>query len=126
MKRKSTTKIAAQAAPQHGKAATPTPRSGSPRLRTLDDVAVEIARVYRKAARGETPTSEATRFTYMLATLGKTIQAAQQSSAQQFINGTVVDVGPPTLADFYETVQNIPTEQPTTPTAEEIEWKPVA
>lgn len=118
MKRKTTTEIALQAAPQRKKRAAPTPRSGSPRLRTLDDVEVEMARVYREARRGEIPIADATRYTYMLTCIGKVIEAAEQPSRQQFANGTVVEVSLPTLADFYETVQTIPNNHASQPEKE--------
>lgn len=45
-------------------------------LRTLDDVAVELARLYRRAERGQIPTADASRLAYILTSLGKVIEAS--------------------------------------------------
>lgn len=54
----------------------PTPRRSRATLRTLDDVAVELARLYRRAERGQIPTADASRLAYILTSLGKAIEAA--------------------------------------------------
>ena len=53
----------------------PTPRRSRATLRTLDDVAVELARLYRRAERGRIPTADASRLAYILTSLGKVIEA---------------------------------------------------
>ena len=53
-----------------------TPRRSRATLRTLDDVAVELARLYRRAERGDIPTADASRLAYILTSLGKVIEAA--------------------------------------------------
>jgi len=53
----------------------PIPRRSRTTLRTLDDVAVELARLYRRAERGQIPTADASRLTYILTCLGKVIEA---------------------------------------------------
>lgn len=45
-------------------------------LRTLDDVAVELARLYRRAERGQIPTADAAKLTYILHTLGRVLEAS--------------------------------------------------
>lgn len=52
----------------------PTPRRSRATLRTLDDVAVELARLYRKAERGQIPTADAAKLTYILHTLGRVLE----------------------------------------------------
>lgn len=64
-------------------------------------VAAELARLYRKAERGQIPTADASRLAYMLTSLGKVIEAAQQAKAQSLIHGTITEILPPSLADFY-------------------------
>lgn len=54
----------------------PTPRRSRATLRTLDDVAVELARLYRRAERGQIPTADASRLAYILTSLGKVIEAS--------------------------------------------------
>lgn len=46
-------------------------------LATLDDVARELARVYRSARAGDIKVGDATRLAFILSTLGKVIEAAQ-------------------------------------------------
>lgn len=46
-------------------------------LATLDDVARELARVYRSARAGDIKAGDATRLAFILSTLGKVIEAAQ-------------------------------------------------
>lgn len=54
----------------------PTPRRSRATLRTLDDVAVELARLYRRAERGQIPTADAAKLTYILHTLGRVLEAS--------------------------------------------------
>ncbi len=88
----------------------PTPRRSRATLRTLDDVAAEHARLYRRAERGDIATADASRLAYMLTCLGKAIEAAAQANGQT-VNGTVVELLPPTLADFYESVRTVQAER---------------
>jgi hypothetical protein len=55
----------------------PTPRRSRATLRTLDDVAVELARLYRRAERGDIPTPDASRLAYILTSLGKVLEASE-------------------------------------------------
>lgn len=45
-------------------------------LQSLDDVARELARVYRRADRGAMPWGEATKAAFILTSLGKVLEAA--------------------------------------------------
>lgn len=54
----------------------PTPHRSRATLRTLDDVAVELGRLYRRAERGQIPTADASRLAYILTSLGKVIEAS--------------------------------------------------
>lgn len=54
----------------------PTPRRSRATLCTLDDVAVELARLYRRAERGQIHTADASRLAYILTSLGKVIEAS--------------------------------------------------
>jgi len=54
----------------------PTPRRSRATLRTLDDVAVELAKLYRRAESGQIPTADASRLAYILTSLGKVIEAS--------------------------------------------------
>ena len=54
----------------------PTPRRSRATLRTLDDVAIELARLYRRAERGQIQTADASRLAYILTSLGKVIEAS--------------------------------------------------
>ncbi len=53
-----------------------TPRKRRVHLRTLDDVAKELARLYRQVDSGALPSSEGTRRAYLLSQLGRTLEAA--------------------------------------------------
>lgn len=55
----------------------PTPRRQRLPLRTQDDVAAELARVYRAAKQGAMPTQDATRLAYILTQLRQTIEAVE-------------------------------------------------
>jgi hypothetical protein len=58
--------------------ADPTPRGGQRTpLASLEHVARELARVYRAAKRGDIEVNTAAKLTYILATLGKVLEAAQ-------------------------------------------------
>ena len=57
-----------------------TPRRSRATLRTLDDVAVELARLYRRAERGQIPTADASRLAYILTSLGKVLEASEISA----------------------------------------------
>lgn len=52
------------------------PKRSRATLRTLDDVAVELGRLYRRAERGDIPTADASRLAYILTSLGKVIEAS--------------------------------------------------
>jgi hypothetical protein len=45
-------------------------------LRTLEDAPVELARLYRRAERGQIPIADASRLTHILTSLGKVLEAA--------------------------------------------------
>ena len=53
------------------------------RLSTMDDVSVEIARVYRDSRSGKIKTEEGTRLVYMLYTLAKVKEADQELRIEQ-------------------------------------------
>lgn len=53
-----------------------TPRRSRATLRTLDDVAVELARLYRRAERGQIHTADASRLAYILTSLGRVLEAS--------------------------------------------------
>lgn len=57
-----------------------TPSRSRATLRTLDDVAVELARLYRRAERGQIPTADASRLAYILTSLGKVLEASEISA----------------------------------------------
>ena len=52
----------------------PTPRLD---LKTLENIRVEMAKVYRAVKKGEIQTQEGTRLVYMLAQIGKIIEVAE-------------------------------------------------
>jgi hypothetical protein len=54
----------------------PTP-SPTIHLKTLDDVRVEMAKVYRDMKRGKLPGQDGTRLVYVLSQLGRVIEADQ-------------------------------------------------
>lgn len=54
----------------------PTP-SPTIHLKTLDDVRVEMAKVYRDMKLGKLPTQEGTRLVYVLSQIGRVIEADQ-------------------------------------------------
>ena len=58
-------------------ALVPTPRRRGPVLETLPDVRREMARVYRQMRHGRIDTQDATRMTYVLTQIAKTIQTAE-------------------------------------------------
>lgn len=64
-----------------GGAVVPTPPSGKRpkhiQLDTIQDVKNELARVYRSARAGHLPPEVASRFTFMLSTLGKLIELGE-------------------------------------------------
>ena len=51
----------------------PTPRRVD--LATIDDVRLEMAKVYREMKSGDIPTQDGTRLTYVLSQIGKLIEA---------------------------------------------------
>ena len=65
-------------------------------LKTLDDVRLEMARVYRDARSGKIDTADGSKLIYMLSCIGKTIEAERQANPP-LEEKTYV----PTLADFY-------------------------
>ena len=54
----------------------PTP-SPTIHLKTLDDVRVEMAKVYRAMKRGKVPTQDGTRLVYVLSQIGRVIEVDQ-------------------------------------------------
>lgn len=62
--------------PQDQAAVGPQKRRKHIRLVTVDDVRAEMAKLYRAAKAGEIATQDATRYTYMLATLGRLIEVS--------------------------------------------------
>lgn len=60
-----------------GSPVDPTPRRRSRvRLSSLADVAEELARLYRRADRGEIAPQDATRLAYVLVSLGRVLEAS--------------------------------------------------
>lgn len=59
-----------------GSGVYPPPRRSRATLRTLDDVAAELARLYRRAERGDMHTADASRLAFILVSLGKVIEAS--------------------------------------------------
>lgn len=55
----------------------PTPRPKHVKLSTVQDVANELARLYRQTRAGLIPSADASRFTYMLNTLAGLIELGQ-------------------------------------------------
>jgi hypothetical protein len=49
-------------------------------LKTLDDVRVEMAKVYRDMKRGKVPTQDGTRLVYVLSQIGRVIEIGQVSA----------------------------------------------
>lgn len=92
-----------------GEEVDPTPsRRSRATLRTLDDVAAELARLYRRAERGQIPASDASRLTYMLTSLAKVLEAARQPPLP---NTDMLEhdnmLLPPSLADLYQAMQTL-------------------
>jgi hypothetical protein len=54
----------------------PAARLGPIRLTTVDEIRVEMAKVYREARRGKLPTEEATRLVYVLTQIVKAHEVA--------------------------------------------------
>ncbi len=55
---------------------TPTPQRSRATLVTLGDVRRELAKLYRKAERGQIPTADASRLAFILMSLGKVIETS--------------------------------------------------
>ncbi len=58
-------------------------------LKTIDDVRIEMARVYRDMRAGRIETQEGTRFTYVLAQIGKLIESADLEKRLEAIEGVL-------------------------------------
>lgn len=85
----------------------PPPRRSRAILRTLDDVAVELARLYRRAERGQIPTADASRLAYMLTSLAKVMEAARQAPLPTPESLKVNTVQPLGLADLYQAMETL-------------------
>lgn len=59
-----------------GSRADPPPRRRNVRLSTLGDVAAELARLYRRADRGEIAPGDATKLAFVLVSLGRVLEAS--------------------------------------------------
>lgn len=59
-----------------GSPSGPTPRRSRATLATLNDVAAELARLYRRADRGEIAPGDATKMAFILVSLGRVLEAA--------------------------------------------------
>ena len=73
---------------RRGVAALPTP----PRidLKTIDDVRVEMARVYRDMRAGRIESSDGTKLAYVLAQLGKLIESGELEKRLEALEGVLV------------------------------------
>lgn len=76
----------------------PTPRAD---LKTLDDVRLEMARVYRDMRTGKIDPADGTKLAFVLANIGKLIEADVKAGITS-TDGKRLPV--PTLGDFYRTV----------------------
>lgn len=96
-----------------GEAIDPTPsRRSRATLRTLDDVAAELARLYRRAERGQIPTADASRLTYVLTSLAKVLEVARNmppSNTESLPADATLPLG---LRDFYQAVKALRIERP--------------
>ena len=59
-------------------------------LRTIDDVRVEMARVYRDMRSGRMDTQDGTRLAYVLAQIGKLIEAGEIEKRLEALEGVLV------------------------------------
>jgi hypothetical protein len=77
---------------RHGVAVLPTP----PRidLKTIDDVRVEMARVYRDMRAGRIETADGTKLSYVLAQLGKLIEAGDLEKRLEAMEGVLLSRKP--------------------------------
>jgi hypothetical protein len=66
----------------------PTP-SPTIHLKTLDDVRIEMAKVYRDMKLGKLPSQDGTRFVYVLAQIGRVIEADQVAGRLQAVERTL-------------------------------------
>lgn len=88
-----------------GEEVDPTPsRRSRATLRTLDDVAAELARLYRRAERGQIPAADASRLTYMLTSLAKVLEVAQQARLPVADAECKAAALVPGLADLYQAI----------------------
>jgi hypothetical protein len=67
--------------------ATPAPRRI--RLRTLDDIAVEMAKCYKQARSGEIDSGDLSRYVYALSQLGKIVEVALLEARITALEGVV-------------------------------------
>lgn len=58
-------------------------------LKTIDDVRVEMARVYRDMRAGRIETQDGTRFSYVLALIGKLIESGDLEKRLEAIEGVL-------------------------------------
>ena len=96
MKRENTAEIMSLTTEKTGLSLVPTPSTGevipfsdkSPtiHLKTLHDVRIEMAKVYRAAKTGEIDSQEGSRLIYMLSSLGKIVEAQQVDERLDAIN----------------------------------------
>ena len=66
----------------------PTP-SPTIHLKTLDDVRIEMAKVYRDMKGGKLPTQDGTRFVYVLSQIGRVIEADQITERVEAVERTL-------------------------------------
>ena len=59
-------------------------------LKTIDDVRVEMARVYRDMRSGKIDTQDGTKLAYVLAQLGKLIEAGEIEKRLEAVEGVLV------------------------------------
>jgi hypothetical protein len=59
-------------------------------LKTIDDVRVEMARVYRDMRAGRIETSDGTKLAYVLAQLGKLIESGEIEKRLEALEGVLV------------------------------------
>ena len=70
---------------------TPTPRPKHIKLATVQDVANELARLYRHSRAGRVPPADASRFAYMLNTLAGLIELGEFERRLENLEGELGD-----------------------------------
>ena len=75
--------------PQGGRAVTLLPTPSRNDLKTIDDVRVEMARVYRDMRSGKIDTQDGTKLAYVLAQLGKLIEAGELEKRVEALEGVL-------------------------------------